>query len=193
MASLQSDVYESAVDFYKEHGRRLRRKRSRPASSHPLSSSIIPSSSPAMDTAAANGGPIKGLSSLALNVRYEYKAAVFAELRGEVEVALKHYEDCYIALYDLFKSPPPNASPALGSSSVPVATVLHPRTKRWAEARVLADCLSIKLMKAYLYLGSSHLVMAQHRGHLKLFTRLAWENWNMDKSSFEYWSWASKQ
>lgn len=72
--------------------------------------------------------------------------ACFAEFRGEDEVALKyvycqlrdftshltehrHYQDAYSALLLMFAS----------------ITTLPPRTKRWAEAKVLADCIDIKV------------------------------------------------
>lgn len=41
----------------------------------------------------------------------------------------RHYEDCYDTLAEMF----------------PQTTLLQPRTKRWAEAKVLADCLSAKV------------------------------------------------
>lgn len=41
----------------------------------------------------------------------------------------RHYEDCYENLVEMF------AHQAL----------LAPRTKRWAEAKVLADCLTVKV------------------------------------------------
>lgn len=41
----------------------------------------------------------------------------------------RHYEDCYEILVDMFA----------------ITTMLTPRTKRWAEAKVLADCLTVKV------------------------------------------------
>jgi trafficking protein particle complex subunit 11 len=71
--------------------------------------------------------------------------ACFAEFRGENEVALKyiiiinqfglsliryrHYQDAYSALVMMFGS----------------VAMLPPRTKRWAEAKVLIDCIDIKV------------------------------------------------
>jgi len=78
-------------------------------------------------------------------VRYEYKMACFAEFRGEDEVALKsvvfslpkylktkflrHYQDAYATLMIMFGS----------------TAILPPRTKRWAEAKVLADAINVKV------------------------------------------------
>lgn len=41
----------------------------------------------------------------------------------------RHFEDCYVTLVDAFSHP----------------ELLVPRTKRWAEAKVLADCISFKV------------------------------------------------
>lgn len=68
--SLRAELYPAAIDYYREHGRRVRRKRARIGG----------------NAAAA----VKGaLSERGWNVRYDYKLALFAELRNEVEVALK--------------------------------------------------------------------------------------------------------
>lgn len=64
VASIRSELWPAAIDYYREHGRRVRRKRARQP-------------------------PKGGLSERGWNVRYDYKLALFAEMRGEVEVALK--------------------------------------------------------------------------------------------------------
>lgn len=122
VTSFKGELWSSCLDYYREHGRRVRRKRARI-------------------------GGVKGkLSDKGWNVRYDWKMAVFAEIRGELEVALKfvwfsfslrvelmrkrnrHYEDCYETLVEMFSN----------------SNLLTPRTKRWAEAKVLADCLTVK-------------------------------------------------
>ena len=88
-----------------------------------------------------------GLGEKGWTVRYDYKMGFMAEMRREIEVSLKcvvthpfdlllrsrdphrHYEDCYGTLLEMFPQP----------------TLLTPRTKRWAEAKVLADCLTVKV------------------------------------------------
>lgn len=62
--SLRAELFPAALDYYREHGRRVRRKRTRQA-------------------------PRGGLSERGWNVRYDYKLALFAEMRGEIEVSLK--------------------------------------------------------------------------------------------------------
>lgn len=64
--SLRQELHPAALDYYREHGRRVRRKRAR----------IV---------VAGRGA----LSEQGWNVRYDYKLALFAEIRGELEVALK--------------------------------------------------------------------------------------------------------
>ena len=46
----------------------------------------------------------------------------------------RHYQDSYASLIIMFGS----------------ALMLPPRTKRWAEAKVLADCINLKVRKADL-------------------------------------------
>ena len=62
--SLRGELYPAALNYYREHGRRVRRKRARQV-------------------------PKGGLSDKGWTVRYDYKMALFSEMRGEIEVALK--------------------------------------------------------------------------------------------------------
>lgn len=180
VSSLQNELLETSIDYYREHGRRLRRKRARPANSN-MAVSI---NSPAQGEKNGTGSPHVTLNNAALNVRYEFKAATFAEFRAEIEVALKHYEDCYSTLLDLFTNPVS-------------ATNTHPfilaRTKRWAEARVLADCLIVKISKMYLYSGNAEYAVLTHHHHVRRMSHISASKWGMDQTSFEYWSWESKQ
>ncbi|GAA6001644.1 hypothetical protein JCM10207_002245 [Rhodosporidiobolus poonsookiae] len=149
--SVRAELYPAAIDYYREHGRRVRRRRARPP-------------------------PPGGLSERGWNVRYDYKLALFAEMRSEIEVALKHYEDCYDNLIDTFSQP----------------NLLAPRTKRWAEAKVLADCVSIKISKLYLYLNEPSRALAQLNEHVFRFRELS-ATWQIGEDTFEFWSWLSKQ
>ncbi|GAA5897386.1 hypothetical protein JCM8208_003259 [Rhodotorula glutinis] len=151
-ASLEQELYPAALDYYREHGRRVRRKRTRQAP------------------------PGAALSDRGWTVRYDYKLALFAEMRSEIEVSLKHYEDCYDALVDLFAQP----------------DLLGARTKRWAEAKVLADCVSIKVSKMYLYLNEPARALAQLNRHVSRFRELS-GSWQIGDDTFEFWSWLSKQ
>ncbi|GAA5914419.1 hypothetical protein JCM6882_008227 [Rhodosporidiobolus microsporus] len=149
--SIRAELYPAALDYYREHGRRVRRKRARQI-------------------------PKGGLNERGWNVRYDYKLALFAEMRSEIEVSLKHYEDCYDVLVDMFAQP----------------GLLAPRTKRWAEAKVLADCVSIKISKFYLYLNEPSRALAQLNSHVSKFRELS-VTWQIGEETFEFWSWLSKQ
>ncbi|GAA6021829.1 hypothetical protein JCM8202_002832 [Rhodotorula sphaerocarpa] len=151
--SLRTELFPAALDFYREHGRRVRRKRAR--------------------IAVAGRG---ALSELGWNVRYDYKLALFAEVRGELEVALRHFEDCYDNLVEMFNRP----------------GILPPRTKRWAEAKVLADCVSCKISKFYFYLSEPARAVAQLNRHVSRFHMLS-TGWQIGQETFEFWSWLSKQ
>ncbi|SGY32475.1 BQ5605_C002g01369 [Microbotryum silenes-dioicae] len=149
--SLREELFPAALDYYREHGRRVRRKRARQM-------------------------PKGGLSDKGWNVRYDYKMAFFSEMRGETEVALKHYEDCYNTLIGMFAN----------------STLLPPRTKRWAEAKVLADCTSVKVAKMHMYLSEPSLAVAQLNRHVATFRELS-NTWGIGDKTFEFWSWQSKQ
>ena len=138
--SLQQALYEPAVDYYTSHSKRVRRKRNR--NTHGTSINY--------PTPSVSSVPVlRPLRPEGWTFRYEYKMACFAEFRGEEEVALKyvpwfycillrtspgvrHYQDAYSALLLMFAS----------------ITTLPPRTKRWAEAKVLADSIDIKVRSA---------------------------------------------
>ncbi|KAM0752891.1 hypothetical protein T439DRAFT_323501 [Meredithblackwellia eburnea MCA 4105] len=151
VASFKGELYPAALDYYREHGRRVRRKRARQA-------------------------PKGRLSDKGWNVRYDYKMGVFSEMRGEMEVSLKHYEDSYDTLVEMFSTP----------------NLLVVRTKRWAEAKVLADCLTVKIAKIYLYLNEPSRACAQFNRHLARFRELS-NIWGIGEQTFEFWSWLSKQ
>lgn len=76
VVSLRNELYESAVDYYREHGRRARRKRSR-----------VPTQVPSKPIGQTSGPP--PLGPQAWSARYDYKMGVFAEMRQELEVSLK--------------------------------------------------------------------------------------------------------
>ncbi|KAJ2928613.1 hypothetical protein H1R20_g8470, partial [Candolleomyces eurysporus] len=108
------------LEYYTAHSKRVRRKRNR----HSQAVASYPNPAAAL----VNPNIARPLRPEGWTVRYEYKMACFAEFRGEDEVALKHYQDAYATLTIMFGS----------------TAILPPRTKRWAEAKVLADCIDIK-------------------------------------------------
>ncbi|KZV82442.1 hypothetical protein EXIGLDRAFT_843706 [Exidia glandulosa HHB12029] len=165
--SLQDALYESAMEYYSAHSKRVRRKRNRHAT--PASTAPIP------PVLSANPKPMP-LRPAGWAVRYEYKLATFAEFRAEEEVARKHYEDCWIQLVDMFSS----------------TGILPPRTKRWAEAKVLVDCISVKICKLYLYHGEHARALAHVNRHVQRFAELS-RAWGIGEETFEFWSWLARQ
>ncbi|KAI0687431.1 Gryzun, putative trafficking through golgi-domain-containing protein [Cytidiella melzeri] len=164
--SLQEALWEPAVEYYTNHSKRVRRKRNRHSqvnATYPLPTS-------------PSGPMARPLRPEGWTVRYEYKMACFAEFRGEDEVALKHYHDAYANLQIMFGS----------------TAILPPRTKRWAEGKVLADCLSVKICKLYLYNNEHSLALSHHSMHIRKFADLS-RGWGIGEETFEFWSWLARQ
>lgn len=116
--SLQDALLESALDYYGSHAKRVRRKRAR-----------LPTGQFAVSQASSSAEKGRALGIQGWGVRYDWKSGWFAELRGEYDIARRHYEDCWNELAKMFTS----------------TQTLPPRTKRWAEAKVLADCVAIRV------------------------------------------------
>ncbi|EIN06785.1 hypothetical protein PUNSTDRAFT_115294 [Punctularia strigosozonata HHB-11173 SS5] len=164
--SLQEALYEPALEYYTTHSKRVRRKRNR----HAQGTSTYPIP---MTPGSAQAKPLRPEG---WTVRYEYKMACFAEFRGEDEVALKHYQDAYSMLAIMFGSP----------------AILPPRTKRWAEAKVLVDCINIKICKLYLYNNEHALALQHYNSHVRKFGDFS-RGWGIGEDTFEYWSWTARQ
>ncbi|KAL5532043.1 hypothetical protein ACEPAF_5607 [Sanghuangporus sanghuang] len=165
--SIQQALFDPAIEYYTSHSKRVRRKRNR----HTQASA--PNPYPHGLAPAARALPLRPEG---WTVRYEYKMACFAEFRGEEEVALKHYQDAYSTLLSMFGSP----------------TILAPRTKRWAEAKVLADSINIKICKLFLYNAEHSLALSQFNTHVRRFSELS-RVWGISEDTYEYWSWIARQ
>ncbi|PIL33423.1 hypothetical protein GSI_04045 [Ganoderma sinense ZZ0214-1] len=165
--SLQDALYEPALEYYTNHSKRVRRKRNR----HSQASSYQLPISPLATTGSA-----RPLRPEGWTVRYEYKMACFAEFRGEDQVALKHYQDAYSTLLIMFGS----------------TAILPPRTKRWAEAKVLADCINVKIVKLYLYNNEHALALSNQNNHMRKFADFS-RGWGIGEETFEFWSWLARQ
>ncbi|KAI0776280.1 Gryzun, putative trafficking through golgi-domain-containing protein [Trametes elegans] len=163
--SLQDALWEPALEYYTNHSKRVRRKRNRhsQATSFPISP-------------MASAGVARPLRPEGWTVRYEYKMACFAEFRAEDQVALKHYQDAYSTLIIMFGS----------------TAILPPRTKRWAEAKVLADCINVKIVKLYLYNNEHSLALSHQNSHMRRFADFS-RGWGIGEETFEFWSWLARQ
>ncbi|BEJ18225.1 hypothetical protein CspHIS471_0705020 [Cutaneotrichosporon sp. HIS471] len=155
---------EPALEYYAAHGKRVRRKRGR-GGNRSRSNSLV-----------GRRGSAAPLGPQGWTIRYDFKAGWFAEVRGELDLARRHYEDCWNELARMF-----------GSTSA-----LPPRTKRWAEAKVLADCLAMRICKLQLYEGAATKVLVPFFVHLRRFADLS-RGWGIGEDTFEFWSWVARQ
>lgn len=136
------------MNYYKEQVKRHKKKKSN-----------LPSTSASVRPQQGNGGSQQfpqdqqqqqqGLSVQGWMLRYDFKMGMFSECKQDIDNAVKYYESAYGLLVDMF---------AVTSSITPGASGLQARTKRWAEAKVLADCLCLKVSRASRFLSSSALL-----------------------------------
>ncbi|KAG9946609.1 hypothetical protein KCU85_g6423, partial [Aureobasidium melanogenum] len=111
------------IDYYRDLTKHSRRKRGRAA--------------PPPITAAASRGTSQVLTTNGWNVRYDFKLAVFAEFRQEMDVAQRHYES---ALEELFG---------------PEGSLEHTPSwsARWQEARLLCDIIAFRVLRCQIWRG----------------------------------------
>jgi hypothetical protein len=111
------------VDYYRDLTKHSRRKRGRAA--------------PPPITAAASRGTSQVLTMNGWNVRYDFKLAVFAEFRQEMDVAQRHYES---ALEELFG---------------PEGSLEHTPSwsARWQDARSLCDIIAFRVLRCQIWRG----------------------------------------
>jgi hypothetical protein len=112
---------------------------------------------------------------------------------GAFLMTFRHYQDAYNMLVIMFGSP----------------AILPPRTKRWAEAKVLADTINIKvrtalqparptvltivkIIKLYLYNNEHALALSHHSTHIRKFGDFS-RGWGIGEETFEFWSWVARQ
>jgi trafficking protein particle complex subunit 11 len=163
--SLLSALVPPALEYYTNHSKRVRRKRT-----------ALPTSNVYFASTLGHLPPI------GWNIRYEFKQGCFAEFRGEKEVALKHYLQAIFLI-----------SEYIGATTVPGSWIVPPRTKRWAEAKLLADCISIKVLAHHLSPPfAPRLTMTHFNTHLAVFSKLS-RSWGMSDKGWELWSWKARQ
>jgi len=175
VATLRAALSAVAAEYYKERARHVRRNRAR----YPPPPSVV---QPVLAAASAAGYvPARTepavLAPAGWHVRTNYKLGALAELQGELAEAHTHYADAYAQLVQT----------CLGDSNM-----LAPRTRRWAEAKVLADTLSFKLVKLALYRGNARAARAQFDQHVTLLAERC-AGWGIGPSTSEFWAWLAKQ
>ncbi|OTA77061.1 hypothetical protein M434DRAFT_402409 [Hypoxylon sp. CO27-5] len=122
--SVLTAVFDQAVEYYRDLGRHSRKKKSRGFAPQP--------------TIPPTTGTSHTLSLQGWNVRYDFKTAIFAEFRQEIDVALRSYEQAYETL--------------LGAD---VLEVIPGWSPRFNDARLLADVIAIRVLKCLLWMGQS--------------------------------------
>ncbi|KAJ3124893.1 hypothetical protein HK100_011068 [Physocladia obscura] len=208
---IQKHLYENAVNYYREHGRRIRKKKSKLAPIGVRPPPVTPVANPIPNLIDIDpiAPPAQPLNPMGWSVRYDFKMAVFAEFRQDLDTATLHYLEAYQTLIDMFHS-----TLAVGNfSGGNGAEVLVPFTQRWTEARTLADSISIKICKLALYADTPLPAMNQFQKHISNFKCLPEFAGDLSGSaanlsipglrtlsavvpgngSFEYWAWISKQ
>lgn len=172
-ALLDTALLDGAHEYYWDRSWRVRRNRARYPPPPSIAQPII---------AAASAAGLLGAHSALLagegwNVRALYKLAALAELQGTAGDVLPLYSEAYEQL----------VTACLANTGV-----LAPRTRRWAEAKVLADTVSFKICKYHLYRADSAAAVAQFRRHTRRFTELS-AGWGIGTSTPDYWAWMAKQ
>ncbi|KAF9132227.1 hypothetical protein BGW39_000547 [Mortierella sp. 14UC] len=176
--NLQRSQYEGSMNYYKEQVKRHKKKKSNLPST---TASVRPGQH-------SNSGVSQQAQQQTLSVqgwmfRYDFKMGMFSECKQDIDNAVKFYESAYGLLIDMF---------AVTSTITPGTPGLQARTKRWAEAKVLADCLCLKICRFHLYLDAPSTALFNFRRHLIVFKGFS-ESWKMGDNSFEYWAWLGKQ
>jgi hypothetical protein len=120
--NMLTTLYTVSVEYYRDLGRHSRKKRGR---------GVVP-----QPTVPPTSGTSQTLSLAGWNVRYDFKSAVFAEYRLEMDVALRSYEQAYENL--------------LSSELMELIPSWSPR---WNEARFLADVIAVRCLRCLLWNG----------------------------------------
>lgn len=117
-------IYTHATEYYRDLGRHARKKRSRGVAPHP--------------TVPPTSGTSRSLSLQDWNVRYDFKSAIFAEYRQEMDAAFRSFEQAYENLL-----------------SSEVVELIPSWSPRWNEARFLADIIAIRSLRCLLWNGQT--------------------------------------
>lgn len=113
-------IYTQAIDYYRDHGKQAKKKRGRGAAPQP--------------TVPPTTGTSQTLSLAGWHVRYDFKAAVWAEYRHEMDAALRAFEQAYETL--------------LGPE---VMEIMPSWSPRWNQARLVADIIAVRCIRCLLW------------------------------------------
>jgi trafficking protein particle complex subunit 11 len=129
-----SSLFQLAVEYYRDLGRHARKKRGRGVAPQP--------------TVPPTSGTSQTLSLQGWNVRYDFKAGVFAEYRQEMDAALRSFEQAYEGLL-----------------SAELLDIIPSWSPRWNEARLLADVISIRCLRCLLWVGQTTTAVRRWQSH----------------------------
>ncbi|KAK3349972.1 Gryzun, putative trafficking through golgi-domain-containing protein [Lasiosphaeria hispida] len=118
--NMLATLYGVAIEYYRDLGRHARKKRGRGVAPQPT----IPPTS----------GTSQILSLVGWNVRYDFKSAIFAEYRLEMDTALRSFEQAYEGL--------------LSSELLELIPSWSPR---WNDARFLADVIAVRCLRCLVW------------------------------------------
>ncbi|PFH59552.1 hypothetical protein XA68_12184 [Ophiocordyceps unilateralis] len=129
-----SALYGTAIEYYRDLGRHARKKRSRGMAPQP--------------TVPPTTGTSRTLSLPDWNFRYDFKTAVLAEFRQEMDAASRSFEQAYEIL--------------LGQD---VLDIIPSWSPRWNEGRLLADVIAIRCVRIQLWMGHTSLAVRRWQSH----------------------------
>nr|KAJ3420603.1 hypothetical protein HK105_005483 [Polyrhizophydium stewartii] len=213
---LQKNLYELAAQYYRDHEKRIKKKKNRVGAS---GRAPLPGGSASIAPAGFSGGG-RQLSAQGWGVRYDFKLGVFAECRQDLDTALKYYDSAYNGMIGLLQQSQtsgglfaPGSGGGLGAAPT-APPEIPPGSARWTEARVFVDALSIKMFKLLLYTNhpvSALIQLHKHFVHSREFPEFKCTTPSFDGAlpapttvaglghlvnapgggSFEYWAWAA--
>ncbi|KAK7991798.1 hypothetical protein PG988_000592 [Apiospora saccharicola] len=132
--SVLSSVFTQATEYYRDLGRRTRKKKGRGVAPQPT----IPPTSGTSHTLSLQGW----------NVRYDFKAAVFAEFRQDMEAAVRSYEQAYESLF-----------------GTDVLETVPSWSPRFNDGRLLADVIAVRILRCLLWTGQSTAAVRRWQAH----------------------------
>lgn len=113
-------IYAQAIEYYRDRGKQARKKRGRGAAPQP--------------TVPPTSGTSQTLSLAGWQVRYDFKSAIWAEYRQELDVALRSFELAYENLF-----------------GPEVIEIIPSWSPRWNQARLLADIIAVRYIRCLLW------------------------------------------
>ncbi|PHH61364.1 hypothetical protein CDD81_442 [Ophiocordyceps australis] len=134
MDNILAALYKMAIEYYRDLGRHARKKRSRGLAPKP--------------TLPPTSGTSRTLSLSDWNFRYDFKTAVLAEFRQELDAAIRSFEQAYEVL--------------LGQDVLDVVPSWSPR---WNEARLLSDIISMRSLRIHLWMGHTSMAVRRWQTH----------------------------